>query len=298
MTLALLQSYVENQGDGWSYTLAYLERFFENFEAAAGGALPADVHGAYLALVRTLGQRTAELHQALALTTGDPLFDPEPIAERDLGGWTQSAGEEAMASLAQLEHALPSLPANARPLAETLLARRQELLARIAGAAPATLESLKIRQHGDYHLGQVLVARNDFIIIDFEGEPTRSLAQRGQKSSPLRDVAGMLRSFDYAVRTVLARVAGESPKDSEALTAQADAWRAEVTGTFLDSYVATAAAGGARLHGEWSEGRRLLDLFLLEKALYELRYELAHRPDWVFLPLQGILAALDATPGD
>ncbi|HXE40088.1 MAG TPA: maltose alpha-D-glucosyltransferase, partial [Azonexus sp.] len=294
MTLALLQSYVENQGDGWSYTLAYLERFFEHFVAAGNGAPPAaaDVHGAYLALVRTLGRRTAELHQALALSTGDPLFDPEPVAEHDLATWGHTIGAEAVASLDLLEGALASLPAAAQPTAEALLVRRQELLSKIEASVPASFAGLKTRHHGDYHLGQVLVAQNDFIIIDFEGEPTRSLEQRRQKNSPLRDVAGMLRSFDYAVRSTLARAAGESPKEAEALTAQAAAWRTVVDAAFIDSYAATAAAGSARLYGEWSAARRLLALFVFEKALYELRYELAHRPDWVALPLQGILAAL------
>jgi len=295
MTLALLQGYVENQGDGWSYTLAYLERFLEHLEAT--GTAPADTHGAYLALVRTLGRRTAELHQALAMQTGDPAFDPQPLGAHDLGEWTRVAGEEAADSLARLERALASLPPAARAPAEALLAQRQALLARIAGGVPEQFSGLKIRHHGDYHLGQVLVAQNDFIIIDFEGEPTRSPEQRQRKNSPLRDVAGMLRSFDYAARTALARVAGEAPQDMAALEAQASAWQAEVARAFLHSYAETVAAGDARLYGLWSEASRLLDLFVLEKALYELRYELAHRPDWVHLPLLGILAVLGAAPG-
>jgi maltose alpha-D-glucosyltransferase/alpha-amylase len=295
MTLALLQGYVENQGDGWSYTLAYLERFFEHLEANDTAA--ADMHGAYLTLVRTLARRTAELHLALARPTGDPAFDPETIGAPDLDQWTQVAGEEAVESLDRLESALATLPAAARAPAEALLAQRQALSAQIASGVPEGFSGLKIRHHGDYHLGQVLVAQNDFIIIDFEGEPTRSPEQRRQKSSPLRDVAGMLRSFDYAARTALAHAASEAPKDMAGLEAQAIAWQQEVERAFLLSYAETVAAGDAKLYGKWSEAQHLLELFVLEKALYELRYELAHRPDWVQLPLLGILAVLGASPG-
>ena len=293
VTLALLQGYVENQGDGWSYTLAYLERFFEHPEV--NGAAAADIHGAYLTLVRTLARRTAELHLALAMTTGDPAFDPEPISAADLGQWEHVARQEATESLARLEAARATLPTAAHSLADTLLAQRQALLARIANGVPQSFSGLKIRHHGDYHLGQVLLAQNDFIIIDFEGEPTRSPAQRRQKNSPLRDVAGMLRSFDYVARTALAHVASEAPRDMAALEAQAGAWQREVERAFLLSYGETVLAGAARLYGSWSEAKYLLNLLVLEKALYELRYELAHRPDWVRLPLLGILAALKTT---
>ena len=293
MTLVLLQGYVENQGDGWSFTLDYLERFFAQ-SAALLDAPPTDSHGAYLALVRTLGRRTAELHQALALSTGDPCFAPEALADADLAAWTQSAGAEAAASLERLERALPTLPAATRSAAEALLGQRQELLAQIAGAAPAHFAGLKTRYHADYHLGQVLVAQNDFIIIDFEGEPARSPAERQQKNSPLRDVAGMLRSFDYAARTACAQFAGDGPKAADRLQALADAWQREVRQAFLDSYAETAMAGAARLYPAWPEALSLLRLFMLDKALYELRYELAHRPDWVHLPVHGLLALLGA----
>jgi maltose alpha-D-glucosyltransferase/alpha-amylase len=300
MTLALLQGYVENQGDGWTYTLAYLERFLEHLKAtpvpAAATEAP-DNHGAYLTLMRTLGRRTAELHLALAGDNGAPAFAPEPLTPGDFAGVAQTASADASAVLAQLEAALTGLPPNAQAAARALLARRAELPAQFADYAAQGYAGLKIRHHGDYHLGQVLVAQNDFIIIDFEGEPLRSAAQRQHKGPPLRDVAGMLRSFAYAARTALARVADDTLKDSAELETQTTFWLADVENVFLESYAQALAGRAPQLYGDWPEARRLLKLFVLEKAFYELRYELAHRPEWVRIPLHGILATLASSPG-
>jgi len=304
-TLALLQRFVENQGDGWSYTLAYLERFFEQSQEMSsennerGEHVAPDSHGAYLTLMRTLGQRTAELHLALATTTGDPGFDPEPLATDDMVAWTQAARSDANATLTQLEAALRRLPTASQPAVESLLARRGELLDQLASAAPEQFVGLKIRHHGDYHLGQVLLAKNDFYIIDFEGEPMRSVAERRQKNSPLRDVAGMLRSFSYAAQAALTRAADKAFPNQGELEGVARAWQQQVEDAFLQSYAETVAGGNVKIYGEWSDARRLLKLFVLEKALYELRYELAHRPDWVHLPAAGIIAVLgSATSAD
>ena len=302
-TLALLQGFVENQGDGWSYTLSYLERFFEQNEAIPseyderdrhGEDVTPDTHGAYLTLMRTLGQRTGELHLALATTTGDPAFDPEPVGAGDLGAWLQVAHNEANATLTQLEAALQGLPTVSQAAVEALLARRSELLAQLANAVPEQFSGLKIRHHGDYHLGQVLLAKNDFFIIDFEGEPLRSVAERRQKNSPLRDVAGMLRSFSYAAQAARARAAEKALTNLGELEDAARVWQQQVEDAFLHSYAETVSSGNAALYGEWRDARRLLTLFVLQKALYELRYELAHRPDWVHLPAAGIIAVLDS----
>ncbi len=203
-SLALLQGYVANQGDGWTNTLDYLDRYFESRLAAADEP-PADVHGAYLSLVHTLGMRTAELHKALALRTGDPAFDPEPLTFGDLVDWKQRVHDDALATLALLELHQLRFPAPEQANARTLLDQRHRLLARIEACGMPAGPCLKTRYHGDYHLGQVLVSNNDFIIIDFEGEPARTLAERRMKHSSLRDVAGMLRSFDYARWTALLR---------------------------------------------------------------------------------------------
>ncbi|MBL8473196.1 MAG: maltose alpha-D-glucosyltransferase [Rhodocyclaceae bacterium] len=289
--LALLQGYVPNQGDGWTFTVDYLERVLEQGLTVAAESA-ADAHGGYLALIATLGRRSAELHLALATPAGDAAFDAEPLARADLDAWMQQVAAEARASLHQLAGRMAQLPASVQAAAGRLLERRDELLALCAAQLPDQGESRKIRHHGDYHLGQVLLAQNDFLIIDFEGEPSRSLAERRKKRSPLRDVAGMLRSFDYAARCSLERVAGERDKDWAVLAPIAEGWYRASCQAFLDSYAETVA--GQRLYGDWAAALKLLDLFVLEKACYELRYELDHRPDKVQVPVHGLLAALEA----
>jgi len=169
-----------------------------------------------------------------------------------------------------------------------VLAQGEQVVARIGALSSQVPQGLKIRIHGDYHLGQVLVTRNDFVIIDFEGEPGHSLEQRSAKHSPLRDVAGMLRSFSYVQHSALRNVAHDEAEVAR-LAPLARAWEVEVRGAFLSAY--TAAARDAKLYGPEAlrAGSGLLGLFELEKALYELRYELGNRPGWAGIPLQGIL---------
>jgi maltose alpha-D-glucosyltransferase/alpha-amylase len=286
MTLALLQGYVSNQGDGWNYTVAYLERFFESHRAAAD-MVPEDAHGAYLSLVRTLGKRTAELHLAFAFRSGDPAFDPEPVTQEDLAEFKRSVHEEAASTLKFLERQMGQLVLTSRQQAQTLLDGQKRLFSRIDDCAMPASYALKTRYHGDYHLGQVLVASNDFIIIDFEGEPARPLAARTRKYSSLRDVAGMLRSFNYARWTALRRVM-HAPEDGARLAPLAATWEPQVRGAFLEAY--DEAARGSGLYASFEEIQGLIQLFELEKALYELRYEINNRPGWARIPLEGILA--------
>jgi maltose alpha-D-glucosyltransferase/alpha-amylase len=279
MTLGLLEAYVSNQGDGWTYTLEYLGRFFDQPRTAVE-APAQDAHGAYLALTRVLGTRTGELHTAFARASGDPAFDPEPVAAEDIAGWKRRVQEEATATLQLLEKNLNQLVLPAREAATELLAQRKQLAARIDSCSPAPDPALKIRCHGDYHLGQVLLAKNDFRIIDFEGEPARPLAERRGKHSPLRDVAGMLRSFDYARWTAL-RAVTPGPQDHDRLAALALEWRDAARRTFLEGYEEATRITG--IYGSFPEVRPLLELFELEKAFYELRYEINNRPGWVLL---------------
>ena len=287
MTLALVQAYVANQGDGWAYTLDYLERHLEQYRGATD-AIPADVHGGFLALAQTLGLRTAELHRAFALKTGNAAFDPEPAGPADVAADLARAQAGARASFELLSTRLDALPLAAREEAQALLSQRDALLARLDAWAAAAEPTIKTRLHGDYHLGQVLVSRNDFVIIDFEGEPARSFEERRAKGSPLRDVAGMLRSFSYARWSALRRVV-HSAEELEKLAPLGQAWEQQVRLAFLAAYtegLGDAAAGA---------NAALLNLFEMEKALYELRYELGNRPDWVRVPLRG-LAELLARP--
>jgi maltose alpha-D-glucosyltransferase/alpha-amylase len=291
MTLALLQAYVPNQGDAWDYTLAYLDRSLAEQRDLPEGATVAD-HGAFLKLTRVLGQRTAELHLAFARSKGDPDFDPEPLLAADRIAFRDAAAAEARRSFDMLRERLPGLPPEAQQDAERLLAREASILQRIesvpveAGNATA----IKSRFHGDYHLGQVLVSRNDFVIIDFEGEPARSFGERRAKTSPLRDVAGMLRSFNYARWSALRRNA-QNPQELVRLDAAAADWERQVREAFLGGYADTLAVAGAP-----PPEPELLSLFEIDKAMYELRYELNNRVDWVQVPMQG-LQALSAAAG-
>ena len=259
-TLALLQAYLPNQGDGWSYTLDYLERFLET-QLGVGE----ENHGAYLLLIQALATRTAELHRAFATVSGDPAFDPAPLNEANVEAWKAAVRKEAEETL---------LLVNSNELNQG----RERLLALIDACRGPRAAALRIRSHGDYHLGQVLVANNDFFIIDFEGEPSRPLEEARRKHSPLRDVAGMLRSFSYA-------------KWTATRSTSLDKWEAATRKAFLSAY--DAATQGSGLFESFDDVQGLLRLFELEKALYELRYEFNNRPDWLQVPLAGILGMLE-----
>jgi maltose alpha-D-glucosyltransferase/alpha-amylase len=285
--LGLLQAYVANQGDGWTYSLEYLRRYLEVHRTApVTDALPVNAHEAYLVMIRTLARRTAALHRALATPTGNAAFDPEPLGRADLDAYRQRATAEARSALALLKANMELIPSGDRDKGHRVLAQQERLLASLEAAAGEETAGTKIRIHGDYHLGQVLVTRNDFVIVDFEGEPGNSIEQRRAKQSPLRDVAGMLRSFSYVEQSALRSVAHDDVQFGK-LAPLAAAWTAEVRTAFLSAYDETARS--ASLYGSALPGHGLLGLFELEKALYELRYELGNRPAWAGIPLQGIL---------
>jgi maltose alpha-D-glucosyltransferase/alpha-amylase len=285
--LAMLQAYVANQGDGWTYSLEYVRRHLEQYRTTpAGDALPVNVHEAYLTLIRVLAVRTAELHRALARPTDDAAFSPQPLSRADIDAYRQRALEEARTALDLLAVNLEAVPAADRERANAVLAQRDRITSRMEACAKAAPQGMKIRIHGDYHLGQVLVTRNDFVIIDFEGEPGHGLEQRRAKHSPLRDVAGMMRSFGYVQQSALRSIA-HNEAEAARLAPLARAWELEVRTAFLSAY--DAAARDAALYESLQSGHGMLGLFELEKALYELRYELGNRPSWVGIPLQGIL---------
>jgi maltose alpha-D-glucosyltransferase/alpha-amylase len=247
-----------------------------------------DAHGAYLELVKTLATRTAELHRALATPTSDEAFSPEPITAQDISNWLSNTRGEAERTLDLLAERMAQLPAATVAEGELLLSRRETLLKRIAAAVPSLPRGLKSRHHGDYHLGQVLLKRNDFIIVDFEGEPARPLAERRIKHSPLRDVAGMLRSFTYAHRTAMQRCTVQSAEDCGRWESLVDKWESDVRRMFVSCYDAIARPAG--IYQSLEEVQPLLTLFEVEKALYEMRYELNNRPDWASIPLRSLIA--------
>ena len=292
MTLALVQSHVSNQGDGWAFTVSYLERHLDDFRLAIGAAVDAtesdEAHGGFLTLAATLGLRTAELHLALATRTGNPAFDPEPLLASDVVAFRQRAALEADSTLELLGQRLEQLPETVQGDARAILDQRDLLLQRINGNGTDVDGGIKTRYHGDYHLGQVLVTDNDFVIIDFEGEPARSFEERRTKSSPLRDVSGMLRSFNYARWSALRNISQGTEELERVLIAARD-WELATRKAFMDAYMGTMGSSATAT----PVNADLLALFELEKALYELRYEINNRHDWAQVPIQGILALLD-----
>jgi maltose alpha-D-glucosyltransferase/alpha-amylase len=304
VSLAVLQGYVPNQGDAWQFTLNTLSHFLRgpelldteppampvNVLQASTGELPdaaSRTIGAYLDSARLLGRRTAELHAALASDPDDPAFAPERISQQDQRSIYQSMSGLSMRSTDLLRSQLNKLPQDAREEARKVLELEPRIASILRSFLSRKLTTTRIRVHGDYHLGQVLYTGHDFVIIDFEGEPTRTLYERRIKRLALRDVAGMLRSFDYA-----AHVALQSDQIDAAMLPRlrtwADFWSTCVSAAFLKSYLATA--GKASFVPQTPEDLDLqLTTMLLEKALYELRYEMNVRPDWVHIPLRGIL---------
>jgi len=290
--LAALFGYVRNQGDGWDWTQNHLERYATTLvEQTAPGEQ--DPHALYHAQIETLGRRIGELHAALCRSSDDAAFAPEPIIQKDLAAWSGEVRREASRTLRQLREAMPGLARPLRDSASQLLGQRSKLLGCLGGLAEdsRSLRATKTRFHGDLHLGQVLVVRDDFLVIDFEGEPGRPFEQRRRKHSALRDVAGMLRSFDYARAVALERAIARKPEAADRLVPGLYAWLGATRGAFQSGYLlgVDGASCVPRSHRDFS---RLVRFFELEKALYELRYELAHRPAWVGVPLEGILGIL------
>jgi len=251
-TLAVVNRFIPDVTDGWRYTL-------DNFRR--GPTLSEDI----LADLRRLGQRLGELHHALASSTDDPAFTPEPLLTEDLQRWSASIVGEMGVTLSQAARHTPELED-----------RREDLLGHAKQLAHVPPSGQKIRIHGDLHLGQVLRSEGDWLLFDFEGEPGRSFTQRREKYSALRDVAGMLRSFDYAEATV--RLEGQPEGERLQPARQA----------FLEGYRA-ATRGAAFLPQDDASFTAMLGTFELEKMLYEVRYELQNRPDWVRIPIQALM---------
>ncbi|HTT80688.1 MAG TPA: maltose alpha-D-glucosyltransferase [Stellaceae bacterium] len=300
----ILFGFVRNQGDGWTLALNYLLRYLDHvLDREAPGAKPddrtdlSDPDHFFLALARQLGLRIAQMHRAFAeCGGGDPAFAPEPITPDDLSAWRRDLQQAADDMLARLERRRSALPEPVRELVDAALAARRPLAAAIRLLAPDGIVAVKTRYHGDLHLGQVLAVQNDFHVIDFEGEPGRPLAVRRLKSSPLRDVAGMIRSFEYAAIAAVRQIAETRPQAVARVSQVADAWHQRAVDGFRAAYRkemrGCAAYPANKLHA-----KGLIDFFSLEKAIYEVTYELANRPDWVGIPINGILRILARIKG-
>jgi maltose alpha-D-glucosyltransferase/alpha-amylase len=307
-TVAMLQGLVENEGDGWQWTLDELSHYYESvailpalqdvgtpasfLNESESPALAREHAGLYLDAAALLGQRTAEMHLALATPTHDPSFAAEEFTTANLVADADRIDAQLSLTLEALKRGMSQLTETTADNAALVLSRRIELFARARAIASATpsLAGQSIRIHGDYHLGQVLRSRGDYVILDFEGEPARSLAERRAKQSPLRDVAGMLRSFSYAAHAAHNAFAQRRPDDAKYLERWATLWQNSVSTEFLRAYDATIRAKDPVLIPQPAQAQLLLDAYLLEKSLYELLYELNNRPTWVRIPLAGILS--------
>jgi maltose alpha-D-glucosyltransferase/alpha-amylase len=320
-TLAVAQNAVKHQGSGWDFTIDELRRYYERVAARVRGTTGHDgqdrldedlshpaTHPAapatpdspahpspplffaalenwYLSSAAMLGKRTAEMHLTLANAPG-PAFAPEPLDGAAIEAMAREMRAHAAASLDLLAQQIGTLNESSRPLAEAVLGERAMLMAWFDELAAAGDAGLRIRIHGDYHLGQVLRTEEDFVILDFEGEPSRPIAERRATHSPIKDVAGMVRSYSYAAYAALIGFTVHAPDDYALLEPFADTWQHWAADAFLGGYTATIGESPLVPHGAaWSE---LMRAFVLDKALYELSYELNNRPDWVRIPLVGI----------
>jgi maltose alpha-D-glucosyltransferase / alpha-amylase len=308
-TFAMLQGLVDNQGDAWKWTLEELDRYYEasapasfpeNYPTAHAENAPersepaaTEIGRQYVGIMvdeaAALGRRTAEMHLALARAASDPELAPEPMSTEDFRRMSVDLTTHAGRVFTVLKDALPALPDDIVELAGLVLSRRSRILERFHDLRNGDLNVLRTRIHGDYHLGQVLRAKGDYVILDFEGEPARPLRERREKHSPLKDVAGMLRSFSYAAWAALLNYTSRRPDDFLRLEPWARLWERETAGEFLSAYRRTA--GDAPFLPQTLEGfRAVLEPYLVDKALYELNYELNNRPTWVRIPLHGILS--------
>jgi maltose alpha-D-glucosyltransferase/alpha-amylase len=295
--LAALSAYVRNQGDGWDFTLDYLKRFIEEADLL-GAAAPeslADRHGVYLSLAATLGRRTAELHGAFAHPAEDDAFAPEPIGHRDVKRWLAEISERARAAFATVQAHRGALTGDVRQSAQRFLKSRRAVMQHIKSALPDVSHSMKTRCHGDLHLGQVIVVQNDFFFVDFEGEPAAPLAERRAKHMPLRDVAGMLRSFDYASWAALRADAAVRPESHDLVKSLLTDWRRRVWAAYVRGY-REAIRGCPSCPEEEPVQDQWINFFMLEKALYEVTYEAANRPAWIDIPMEGVLDLVGAKP--
>lgn len=308
ISIGILQSFVPNRGDSWSYFLESVQGYYQrvltsgtkaqeipstpaSFLELSRWTIPpfcrAFISSEATHLAELLGRRTGELHKALASASHHPDFSPEPFSHSFQISVFESMEKLAKQVLQLLENNLHKLPRDEQPEAEQLLISEHKIMTKLQTFADRELSAMRIRIHGDYHLGQVLYTGNDFIIIDFEGEPARSLAERRMKQSSLKDVAGMIRSFHYAAYLSLLR---EMPLDVEGITGLApwaDLWCRYMGGAFLKSYL-DVVEDSRIVPADDSQLEIMLKAFLLEKAVYELGYELNNRPEWVLIPVRGI----------
>ncbi len=286
--LAVLHRFVRNQGDGWAQTSSYLDRFLEEQHLTSEMPPPEQVHAVYAVRMRQMGMRLAELHMALATDEGDAAFTPEPITASDVEAERKALFDKAEQTFDELQRAA-KMPERTRPLIAALLARRDQvmkILRKMAPQAASGTALLKTRLHGDFHLGQVMVVDDDVFILDFEGEPRRTIDDRSRKGIAIRDIAGLLRSLDYAGLAALERLGLTLPDAVNAAYEAVAQWRHQAASAFMTAY-----AEAIKDHPVWpgeAVMQQWLDFLRLDKVFYEIGYELANRPAWLHVPLIGL----------
>ena len=316
ITTAILQGFVHNQGDAWKYTLQAFDHYLERCRAQPAGredeltldepllemiqkeipTFARELIGPYLESGVRIGQRTAELHVALANVQNNPDFTPEPFSLEYRRSRYESMCRLASQTSSLLKGRLNDLPSDTEQEARLVVNSEPQILDRFRDFFELETSALRIRCHGDYHLGQVLYTGQDFVISDFEGEPARPLRERRMKHTPIMDVAGMLRSFQYAPYAALSRQQSKllAEGDGGRLDPWVRFWSGWVSAVFLKAYL--AIAGRASFWpGSQEEFHVLFDAHLLEKAVYEIRYELNNRPGWVKIPIRSVLDILETT---
>jgi maltose alpha-D-glucosyltransferase/alpha-amylase len=289
-TIALVQGFVRNQGDGWEWTLDFLHRTVEEMAITGEEAEnrdELDAFSPYLGFATAIGRRLGELHATLSEPTDDPDFAPLPADPAALLGWAAGVKEQLDLAFALLRTARQWPDEATERMAGWLLSRKDALEAAIDALALGARGALQTRVHGDFHLGQVLVVQGDAYLIDFEGEPARPMEQRRAKGNGLRDAAGLLRSFDYAVAAAAMGRAAASPGMQERRAEMLPRFRDRASAAFLAAYRAVLRDAAHPWVAPDSVAA-LLDLFLIEKAAYEIRYEAANRPGWLGIPVRGL----------
>lgn len=315
LTLAVLHNFVPNQSDAWQYTIDYLTEYYEralthqrevqamslqsksltDLTAKDAPQFAVETVGAYLTLASLLGERTAEFHRALASPTLDPNFSPEPFSSDYQRSAYQAMRSITNRTLRLLEGRKTHLPREVQADADEVLRQEGRIEERFRSILDRDLTAYRIRCHGDFHLGQVLYTGKDFYVIDFEGEPGRSLSERRAKGSPLRDVAGMLRSFHYAATFSLHYSIQNGlirEEDRESLQSWARFWQRLTSAEYLNSYL-EVIGDSHLLPASRADTEFLLNIYTLEKAIFELGFELQNRSELVWIPLQGILQELE-----
>jgi maltose alpha-D-glucosyltransferase/alpha-amylase len=291
--VGVVHAFVPNQGDGWTVTSGYLGRFVDEQRLLATAGQPGESEQLppYLRLISQTGRRLAEMHLALASRDDIADFAPDPVRPEDVIAWTGDIRVRAERIYESFTNQREAIREADLPLVDQLLTLKDRLELRLGALLPTNVVAQKIRHHGDFHLGQMLVAKDDVFIIDFEGEPRRSFAERRRKVPAARDVAGLIRSLDYSAMAALGRTQEAGADEGGKMATDLELWRDRSIATFLAAYGETM--NGAPI---WPADRvaadKLLKFFLLEKALYEVEYELAYRPDWLRVPLKGTIKIL------